>query len=66
MGEVLPIGAEMTQRYLQHQRPIQAYVKAHKSWKPGARCTTQAAQQAEERLHGGLVGLSLFNTAQLI
>lgn len=41
MGEVLPIGAEMTQRYLHHQRPIQAYVKAHKSWKPGARCTTR-------------------------
>lgn len=55
MGEVLPIGAEMTQRCLHCQRPTQAFVKAHKAGN-----LEHAAQL------GGLVGLSLFYAAQLI
>lgn len=62
MGEVLPIGAEMTQRYLHHQRPIQAYVKAHKSWKPGARCTTQ---RQLNRLKSVLMGAWLVSASSI-
>lgn len=61
MGEVLPIGAEMTQRRLHRQRPTQTFVKAHKAGN-----LEHTAQLGGECLHGGLLGLSLFYAAQLI
>lgn len=49
MGKGLLTEAEMTQRLLHHQKPLQYELTAHESWKSRARCT---ASRQLDRLEG--------------
>ena len=48
MAEGLLIEAQMTQRQLNYQSPLQ-HGDNSQSWKPGAHCSLQAGQQVGER-----------------
>lgn len=66
MGEVSPIGEEMTQRLQHHQKSTEAWMTAHKSCEPGAHYTLSWRLSSSKPLPGNLTGSCFFQAAGLV